>query len=536
MSVARKIFWNTVSQMAGKAAIAIMGIIVIKLITNYLDAPGMPPSNYGQYTAAFEFLAFFAIVADLGLYTIGVREMAKDEKKVPMIIGNMLTIRTVIAVLMVGSAIIAAYLLPQYQNTKIPFAVVLVGVATVLNLLTSTVSSVLQVHLKMQYNAWASVVGKVVSLGYMAIAIFVLFPGNKVEGFYHLIWAGIFGNGVMLGITYWYSRRLTHIAYRFDPAFLKDVIIKALPYGIALVLNTIYFRIGSVLLSLIKTPDDLAWAAQFKDTLKLSGTSDINMTDVGIYGVPMRMLEAVGIIPLYFMNAVLPVLTRSLTRKDGSHKRIIQYAFDFLVMGSLPIVAGTVVLAYPIIYIISKGEFLSNLPAGIYGSDFVLQILIFALAFSFINSLFGFILVADNRQTKLLIRNAIGAGLTLILDIIFIPYYGVRAAAFTNVLTECYVAFASYLIAKHYIKFKINLRNTFKTIFAAVVMAVVLYLLRDPTYKYLQNKNIFLLIPVGCAIYVAILFLTKAITKEMIAMIKKPKPAAPEEIEPPITP
>ena len=106
---------------------------------------------------------------------------------------------------------------------------------------------------------------------------------------------------------------------------------KALPYGVALILNTIYFRIGSFSLSIFR-----------------------GQTEWGAYGVPMRMLEAIGVIPLYFMNAVLPVLTRAIQRKDGSHEKIIQFAFDFLVMGSMPIVAGTFVLATPIIALISS--------------------------------------------------------------------------------------------------------------------------------------------------------------------------------------
>ena len=479
---------------------AILGIIVIKLITYYLGGESPDTGPYGEYTTAFEFLAFFAIVADLGLYTVGVREMAKDEKKIPMIVGNILTIRTIIGVLMIGTAMTSAQFIPQYIGTRIPLGVVLVGISAILNLLTSTVSSVLQVHLKMEYNSLASVLGKIVNVGYIAFTIYVLYPGNQEIGFYHLILAGIIGNAIMLGITYYYSSKLAQIRYRIDMEFWKDVVWKALPYGIALVLNTIYFRIGSVMLSLLRST-----------------------AEVGVYGLPMRMLEAVGIIPLYFMNAVLPVLSRSLARKDGSHKKIIQYAFDFLVMGSAPIVAGTLVLSYPIIYLISKPEYLSNLAIGYYGSDIVLQILIFALAFSFINSLFGFILVADNKQTHLLVRNAIGAVLTLVLNAIFIPYYGVRAAALNNVITELYVALASYFMAKRYIDFKLNLSNTSKIILSALVMGIILSLLKDPLYTILQNKNVFVLITLGGIIYIGMLFATKTITKDMINMIKKPK-------------
>lgn len=479
--------------------IALIGIVTVKMLTFYLGKEG-----YGQYTAAFEFLAFFSIVADLGLYTIGVREMAKDEKKTDMIVGNILTIRTVLGIVMVIIASVAAFILPQYKDTFIPLAVILAGVAMMLSILTATVTTVLQVHLKMEYNSIASVLGKIGAVCYMAAIIFFVYTGDVAHGFYQLIWAGIIGNGIMFLFTYYYSAKYAKIRYRFDGIFFKDVLLKALPYGFALVLNTVYFRIGSVLLSLLFESKE----------------------PVAIYGVPMRMLEAVGIIPLYFMNAVFPVLTRSLDSKDGKHQRIIQYAFDFLMMGSMPIVAGTVVLAYPIVYLVSTPEFMSNLSIGFYGSDIVLQILIVALAFSFINSLFGFILVAINQQMKLLTRNAIGAVLTIVLDLLLIPNFGVRGAAFSNVITELYIAIASYFIAKHYVKFTISLKNSFKITLSAVVMAVAIWFLRDLTYPYIQNKNIFLLIPIGGAVYVAMLFLTRAITKDMIALIRKPKPGA----------
>lgn len=495
-STARKILWNTISQIIGKAIIAIIGVVIIKLITGYLGTTG-----YGEYTTAFDYLALFTIISDLGLYTIGIREMAKDNDKVSIIMGNILTVRTAFSIFVICVAGFVAYFIPQYQNSHIPLAIWLAGAAAFFNLLTSIISAVLQVYLKMEYNSLASVIGKVINLAYIVFVVYFLHPANTDIGFYHLVVAGIVGNGAMLLVTWFYAKKFSPIKFRFDKAFVKDVVIKALPYGVALILNTIYFRIGSFSLSLLRTK-----------------------AEVGVYGVPMRMLEAVGVIPLYFMNAVLPVLTRSIARKDGSHQKIIQLAFDFLVMGSMPIVAGTFALSYPIIYLISSPEFLSNPATGFYGSDAVLPILIFALAFSFINSLFGFILVADNRQMKILTRNAIGACLTVILDFTLIPIFGVRAAAFDNVITECYVALASYFIAKHYLKFTIKLNNTFKSAFSAVVMAAVIRFLEPFLHQYIQNKSVFVLIPLGAVIYVGLLFATKAITPEMIALVRKPKP------------
>jgi O-antigen/teichoic acid export membrane protein len=74
MGLARSILTNTFWMVLGRTMVAILGVLSIKIVTNYL-----PTDVYGQYTTVYEFMAFFAIAADFGLYTIGVREMAKKK-------------------------------------------------------------------------------------------------------------------------------------------------------------------------------------------------------------------------------------------------------------------------------------------------------------------------------------------------------------------------------------------------------------------------------------------------------------------------
>jgi O-antigen/teichoic acid export membrane protein len=88
----KKIYTNTLAQIAGKVATAIISIGMIKIITGYLDIAG-----YGLYSKIYNYLSIFAVIADLGLYTITVRELTKhadDEKMVAKISSNVLTLRT----------------------------------------------------------------------------------------------------------------------------------------------------------------------------------------------------------------------------------------------------------------------------------------------------------------------------------------------------------------------------------------------------------------------------------------------------------
>jgi O-antigen/teichoic acid export membrane protein len=496
MATARKILMNTGSQILAKAILAIIGFVTVKVITNYLELKG-----YGYYTGVYDFIAFFGIASDMGLYTIAVREMSRNEKDIDKIIGNILSIRTILVFVTMGLAFVTSYFyLPAADGIFLPFAIAIAASATVLALLTGTITTVLQVNYKIQYNALASVIGKVVALGYMLYVIFIWSPDVSEGGFYHLFVAGIFGNAVLFGINYYYARKYANIRFRFDWKFITQVIVKSLPYGLALILNNLYFRIGTLMLIRMDGPEATA-----------------------IYGLPLRILEAIAILPLYFMNAVLPTLTKALKEKTDKYKTVIQYSFDGLVMAGVAMAIGMSAISYQVINLLSSEDFLSRISEGFYGSDIVLQIVIFALAFSFINTLFGFTLVAINRQSKLLYINGTGVIFAILLNLFLIPYIGARGAAITDILVEMFVAGAAFLMAKKYLDFKIDLRNTGKIIFAGVVMGAVVYYLKDPTYTLfnLQNKNIIFLIPLGAAIYIGLLFAMKVITKDMLKMLKK---------------
>jgi O-antigen/teichoic acid export membrane protein len=184
-------------------------------------------------------------------------------------------------------------------------------------------------------------------------------------------------------------------------------------------------------------------------------------------------------------------------------------------------VVGSVILAYPIVFIVSTPEFLSRLPEGFYGSDIALQILMFALLFQFLNVLFAFILIAVNKQSKLLYINGACVIFNVVTNMIFIPHYGFRGAAVTSVLSELFILIGTYVMAKKYLKFSIDLKNLLKIILSAGVMGAVIYFLQPTAYKYFENWGVFILIALGIVIYGGMLLITKTIDKRMRAILKK---------------
>lgn len=510
MSVARKILENTFVQFGGKIITAVLSIFVLRLISGYLGTAG-----YGDYTTVYQFLAFFGIAADFGIFTITVKEMSKDIKKIPEILGNVLGLRTLLAIITMGLAVATVFLIPSYADTAIPMGVVIATLATFFTLLNGTVSAVLQVHLKMHYATIGLILGKIISVGYIALVVKYLFTENTELGFEHLLWAGVIGNLVMFLVTTLYTRRFTKITYRFDFAFWKKIFITSLPYGVALVLNNIYFRLDILLMTMV-----LPHSTTLADGSTQCANGICGDTEAGLYGVGMRFLEMLIIIPIYYMNSVLPVMTKFLETSKKKVAQIIQYSFDFLVATAMPILVGGYLLATPIVQLISDQEFVGGV-LHTFGSDTAVRYLMFAMFFSFINALFGFTLVVLNHQKRLMYINLACVIFNLVSNLLVIPYWGFRGAAATSILCELFILVFTGRNVKKVLDFKINYSIALKVAFASVIMGLVVWL----GNSWMENQwfvyKLAVLIPAGGLVYAAVILKTKVLTPEMKAVLRK---------------
>ena len=75
-STRRLVASNTAVQVAGKAVTLAIGLASIAIITRYLG-----PEDYGKYTLALTYMQLFAVLADVGLFTIVVREISRDPSR-----------------------------------------------------------------------------------------------------------------------------------------------------------------------------------------------------------------------------------------------------------------------------------------------------------------------------------------------------------------------------------------------------------------------------------------------------------------------
>ena len=120
----------------------------------------------------------------MGLYTIAVREIARaasknNEEEVRKISGNILTMRTLGGVAIIGIALLIALFLPGYNSHIALICIGITGIFTLFGLINSSILALLQARLKSEFSLISSVTGKIVTLLGL-IAITYLIPRDSI--------------------------------------------------------------------------------------------------------------------------------------------------------------------------------------------------------------------------------------------------------------------------------------------------------------------------------------------------------------------
>ncbi|MBU1092629.1 flippase [Patescibacteria group bacterium] len=470
MSNTSKIAFNTAIQLVGKAVTVATSIVIVAYLTRYLGVAG-----YGDYATIFAYLGIFGVVVDLGLFVIGVREIAKHPDQEATILSNMLGLKIVFGLAIFALAYGITWGLP-YSHV-IRQGILLGAVSQFFISLNQVPLGSFQANLVMYKATISDVIARFLMLG--LVWWFVGHNGTVLDMVLTVVAANIvaFGMNILLmRANYW-------LRPEFNLKEWGKIIKEALPMGIIMVLGAIYFRI---------------------DTLMLAGIKGSEA--VGIYSAPYKILEVLLVVPSIFMSSVLPVITAAMNRSVADAQIIFQKAFNFLSITALPLVAGTVIASTQIMLLIAGGDFVASGP--------LLKILVIALGGSFINSVMIYTMIAADQQKQLLVPYLGATIFNIVANLIVIPHYSYWGAALVTVVTEIWVLLASGYLVLRKLKFKIKWRVFGLAFLSSVVMSGGLY--------FIRTENLIWLVVVGGVIYSSMMLLTKAVTKqELLEMLPK---------------
>jgi O-antigen/teichoic acid export membrane protein len=292
-------------------------------------------------------------------------------------------------------------------------------------------------------------------------------------------------------LVYVLSMRYIKIRLRFEFSYWKKFLKESYPLGIAAVITFVYFKMDTILLSILRSS-----------------------SDVGIYNAAYKVIENVSFFPSMIVGLVFPIIAQNVFSNRERFKEISDKTFKVFVLVVVPLVIGTMFLADGIVKLIGGSLFVD--------SAWVLRILVFALAFIFFSSFFNAILIAGNHQKKLMKVLFIAAIINVGANLIFIPMYSYYAAAAISVLTELFAAIVAFWIVAKELKYFPTLEKVGGIVSSGLIMAIFMF--------SFQRLNFILLAVSGVLIYAFSLWIFKAVRTEEITSIIRKKGV--EEYEP----
>ena len=462
----KKIASNTFSQILSKVVTAIIAIFLISILTNYLSV-----EMYWLYSKIYNYTWIFVFLADLWLYAISIREISNNKENSSKIVWNVMTLRLILWIIILIFSTLLAFFLPGYNSSLAILSIIIASLFTILQLLNSSILALMQANMKIEFSAISLIIAKIVNVLLIAIIAYFLYPKEFIQNsdyfspFLFIIWAGVISVFVNTILNYFYAKKITSIKFEFDYEYIKHLFKISLPYWVALFLSVVYFKIDIILLSLIEWPE--LW--------------DLS---IALYSLPMKIVEVLMVIWWFYMTSLLPSLSSGF--KESDEKKLINLtdiSFRILFAFASILFVWWVLFRDYIIRIIANEEYITT--THIYNSSDAFLIVFFVILFYFLSLVFIYVLVAAEKQSKLLKINIFITIFNIVWNILLIPKYSFMWAWFTTLLSQILLFIFWYYHTKKLINFKFPIFFIVRVILVSIIIFLFWYYLTSNFSKWL---------------------------------------------------
>ena len=386
-----KYFKNTSWLFGEKILRMVVGLFVGIWVARYLG-----PEQFGLFSYAQSFVALFSIIATLGLNSIVVRELVKKELDKNILIGTSFIMMFFASLFVIGLLFIATFFTSNDTYTNI--LIFILASATIFQSF-NVIDFYFQSKVLSKYVVYANIsilfLSSIVKIGLILV-------NAPLMSFVFVV---LFDSIVLaLGCIYFYKKNHQEFKnWKFDKKIALFLLKDSYPLIIAGVINSIYMKVDQVMIKEI-----------------------LDNTQVGYYAAAVKLSEVWFGIGVIICNSLFPAIVNAKKVSEELYYQRIYKLFLFLV-----------VIAYILSIIV---YFLSDyIILFLYGKEFieassVLAIHIFSAIFVYLGVSSGRWLIIENKTLLNLYRNIFGMIINVVLNIIFIPKFGIVGAAYASLI------------------------------------------------------------------------------------------------------
>lgn len=391
MSGFKRYFRNTSWLLSEKIIRMAVNLIMLSIISRYLGV-----ENFGVYNYVLSFTSIFIALSTLGLDSIVVKYIINHPDKKLKIFGTSFVLKLIGAITCI-LIVISTIAIAEVNNNIKYYIVVVISITIVQSL--NVIDYYYQSQVKSKYMSVVSLITLMLS---SIIKLYLITYDYKLESlFYAYVIEGIVL--AILQVCIFLHHKNSIMSWRFDFSIAKDLLYESLPLVFAGLLNSVYMKIDTIMIGHYQ-----------------------GYSDVGLYSAAVRLSEVWFSIGVIICNSLFPAILNSRENRELYYARLLAL-FKMLVLISVCLSVFTSLFSNYIIEIIYGKEFLA--------ASSVLVIHIFSSIFVYLGVSSGRWLISEGKTYLSFQRNLLALLVNVLLNIIFIPIYGIIGAAYTSLFS-----------------------------------------------------------------------------------------------------
>ncbi len=399
-----------------------MGLFVGIWVARYLG-----PEQFGLLSYAQSFVFLFTAIATLGLDSIVVRELVKDNSQRNVLLGTAFTLKLIGSLCILPLLWLGVQFTSNDSNTNLLIFIIASG--TIFQSF-NVIDFYYQSSVLSKYVAFANTITLAIS---SIVKVMLILNDASLLAFAIV---GVFDTVILsLGLIYFYWQKTHHSLrdWQFDKVVAKQLLADSWPLIFSSVVLTIQARIDQVMLKEM-----------------------IGNQEVGYYSAGMRLIEAFGFIPVILSQSLYPAIQNAKKISLSIYKSRLTdfYRLNFIAF---------LVIATPIYYF---AEFIVVL---LYGKEFekvggILSILALRLFFTNMGTARGVFIISENLLKFSMLTMFIGTIINILMNYLLIPKYNSEGAVIATLISFSVTTFiidAMYKRTRVNVNLQINAMLTF---------------------------------------------------------------------------
>jgi O-antigen/teichoic acid export membrane protein len=368
------------------------------LITFPIIARAIGVSVLGVLGTAEAFAGILFLVADLGLNKSLIKEVAQVKGGGNVIFSNGVVLKTAS---MLGAFLIGLFVMRSSGLDEVSMKLgILVLLLAFLHGFYELIKSMFSAYERMEFLPLLDGMAKVCTL-IVVILIFLVFQGSIID-------FQITSLFITIGITAlsWklFNERVHRIRFKLQIGMIGDLLKMSIPFMMVGLFAQTFGAIDSLMLA----------AMLGKDA-------------VGLYQVAYKFVVFSQFIPATITAALFPTLSRLFVEDYSKFEYGLKRCFKYLYILSIPLAMSLHLMAPFIVEVVFGRDYMGSVP--------LLQVLTWTLVFIFLTFPLGVSLGVSGKQKYNVIAVICGSTGNIIMNYIFIGFWGVYGVAISTVLT-----------------------------------------------------------------------------------------------------